>query len=398
MESTYADRTDPWGLAFSPDWEQDAPLTVEACRRAYEHAMPFTLGAEEELMLVDAGLDLAPAVDEVLSLLDGDSRFARELRASQIELVTPVCATAADACRELASARRLLVERLDGGYSLLGCGTHPFSSRYGDVTEAERYRMIADEYVWVATRSLMSGLHVHVALPGADCALAVHNALRSYLPELAALATNSPYFEGRDTGMSSMRPKLNAFYPRSGIPPAFRSWDEFVAFVDWGRAGGLFPDASHFWWDLRLHPGLGTLEIRTADAQTRVEDASAQIALAHALVVHLARRVEAGDPPPVHEQHRIEENAWRAHRYGVRGWLVDLDTGERVPTRTRIEALLDELAPLADELGSAEVLEGARVLLAGNGADRQRYVCEREGYRGLVRWLVGETQGSALDA
>ena len=389
---------DPWALATSPEWEQPTPLTVEVCRAAFDHSIPFTLGVEEELMLVDpVAFDLAPAIGEVLALLGDDERFTSELRSSQIELVTRVCTTASDACRELASARRTLIERIDGRFGLLGSGTHPFSTNFGDVTDADRYRQIADEYVWAATRSLMSGLHVHVAVPGADRALAVHNALRSYLPELAALGANSPFFEGCDTGMSSMRPKLNAFFPRSGVPPAFTSWEELVGFVDWGRAGGLFPDASHFWWDLRLHPSLGTIELRATDTQTRVEDSSALIAFTHALVVQLAREFDAGKPPPVHAAHRIAENAWRAHRYGIRGSLVDLETGEPIPTRERIETLLERLAPVAEELGSTEQLEGARVLLAGNGANRQRYVCEREGMQGLARWLVEETQDSALD-
>ena len=389
---------DPWALATSPEWEPTSALTVEVCRAAFEHAIPFTLGVEEELMLVEpVTLDLAPAIGEVLASVEGDERFTSELRSSQIELVTRVCTTASDACRELASARRTLIERIGGRYGLLGSGTHPFSTNFGDVTDGDRYRRIADEYVWAATRSLMSGLHVHVAVSGADRALAVHNALRSYLPEIAALGANSPFFEGRDTGMRSMRPKLNAFFPRSGVPPAFASWDELVAFVDWGRSGGLFPDASHFWWDLRLHPALGTIELRVADTQTRVEDSSALIALTHALVVLLARQFDAGEPPPVHEEYRIAENAWRAHRYGIRGSLVDLETGEAVPTRERIEALLEQLEPVAAELGSAEQLDGARVLLAGNGAERQRYVYERDGMDGVVRWLVEQTHESALD-
>jgi glutamate---cysteine ligase / carboxylate-amine ligase len=382
-----------------PAWEETPPLTLARLTAAFDHALPFTIGVEEEMMLVDAATyDLAPAIDEVLALLEGDERFTRELRSAQIEVVTPVCATAADACRELAHARRHLIERLDGCYRLLACGTHPFSTRHGEITDAARYQQIADEYSWAATRSLVCGLHVHVAVPGADRALAVYNALRSYLPELAALGANSAFVEGRDSGMASIRPKFNDAYPRSGIPPAFASWGDLVRFVDWGRSGGLFPDATHFWWEMRPHPVHGTIELRVADTQTSVDETTAIVAVIQALVAMLTDRFDAGEPLPKHETFWITENAWRAHRYGVSGWLVDLDDGRRVATRDRIAQLLDELEPYAARFDAVEQLISARPLLAGNGADRQRYVEAREGMTGLARWMVDRTERSALDA
>src|SRR5215217_6420161 len=226
-----------------PAWEETPRLSVAEVERSFDHTAAFTIGVEEELMLVDPNsFDLVAAIDEVLPLVKGDKRFSRELRAAQIEIVTPVCATAADACRELARGRRDLLEALDGGYRLLASGTHPFSSRHGQITGADRYRQIADEYVWAAVRSLVCGLHVHVAVPGADRALAVFNSLRSYLPEIAALAANSPYVDGADSGMSSVRATFNQAYPRSGVPPLLDSWEDFVHYLDWGRRGGLFPD------------------------------------------------------------------------------------------------------------------------------------------------------------
>jgi glutamate---cysteine ligase / carboxylate-amine ligase len=389
----------PYELGDPPAWELTPPLTVDRCRRAFDHDLDFTVGVEEELMLVDPQtFDLAPVIEDVLPILDGDVRFEHELRAAQIEIVTPVCATAADSCRELGHARRHLVEQLGGRWRILAAGTHPFSTRHGEVTEAARYRQIADEYTWAAMRSLVCGLHVHVGIDGADRALAVHNALRSYLPELAALGANSAFAEGVDTHMASVRPKFNEIYPRSGIPPVFRSWDEFVAFVEWGRTGGLFPDASHFWWEMRLHPVHGTIEIRVADTQTRVDDATSIVAVIQSLVAMLTERYDADGLLPCHDTYRITENAWQAHRHGVRGWLVDLDTGRRVETRERIGILLGELEQYAERFDGAQQLRDARALLAGNGADRQRYVEEREGIVGLTRWLVEETEASAFDA
>jgi carboxylate-amine ligase len=385
-------------LRSSPVWDESPALTVEALREAFDHPQPFTLGLEEELMLVDPEtLDLVPAAAAALAHVPGDRRFAKELRAAQLEIVTPVCVTAADACRELAGARRDLIDALGGSLRLLSCGIHPFSTNPGAIADGERYARIADEYAWAAKRSLVCGLHVHVALAGADRSLAVYNALRSYLPELAALGANSPYFEGRDAEMASVRPKFNEGYPRSGIPPVFERWDDFVDYLAWGRAGGLFPDASHLWWELRPHPVHGTLEIRVLDAQTRVGDSAAIAAVVQALVVMLAARFDAGEPLPFHPTHRIAENAWRAYRYGTRGWLVDLDSGARIPTRDRLAGLLEELEPYAEPLAGADELEAARILLAGNGADRQRYVHAHGGYAGLAQWLVDETEASARD-
>jgi carboxylate-amine ligase len=375
------------------DWPLGPRLTLAGSRAAFAHERSFTLGVEEELLLVDpVSFELAPAVDEVVPLLGGDPRFARELRPSQLETVSRVCATAADACREMAAARRDLVAAVAGRYRLVASGTHPWSTAWGVITEGEHYRRIADEYTWAAQRSLACGLHVHVAVDDPDRALAVFNAMRSYLPELAALTANSPYFEGHDIGMCSIRPKLNDAFPRSGIPPAFRSWDELFRFTEWGRKGGLFPDASHFWWDLRPHLQHGTLEVRVADTQTSVVDGAAAVALIQALAAWLADRHDRGEELPVHEAHWISENAWRAHRYGVRGWLVDLESGEREPTRARLERLLTQLEPYADDLGGLDHLRDARVLLAGNGSDRQRYVYEGRGRVGLVRWLADTTE------
>ena len=266
-----------------------------------------------------------------------------------------------------------------------------FARDFGILSDNDRYRMIEDEYRWAARRSVLCGLHVHIGVGGADRTLAVYNALRSFLPEVAALAANSPFFEGEDTELCSIRPKLLEALSRTGVPPVFPRWADFVSFVDWGRHGGLFPDGSFLWWDLRPHVGFGTLELRVADAQTRVEDAGAIAGFVQTLVAWLGDRVDRGTAPPVHESHRIAENAWRAVRYGVRGELVDLESGRREPARDRVARLLETLAPVADRIGNTSQLQAVGVLLAGNGADRQRYVAEREGLIGLVSWLSDET-------
>ena len=387
-------RHDQYAL-HAPVWREARVATPDEWRARFDGASEFTIGLEDELMLVDpATLKLAPEIDRVLGAVAGDRRFTRELRSAQLEIVTPVCENAAEACGEIADARRKLTAVLDDTLGFAAAGTHPFSTDWGTIADGDRYRAIADEYTWAARRSLACGLHVHVAVPGAERALAVYNGLRSYLPVLAALGTNSPFVEGTDSGLCSIRPKLNEAFPRAGVPPVFASWEELVAFVDWGRTGGLFPDHTHFWWDLRPHLEHGTLELRATDAQTRVEDAAAIAALFQALVLTLAERHDEGEALPVHDTYRISENAWRAYRSGVRGWLVDLDTGEPRPTRELLAALIDEVTPAARRLECLPQLEHARTLLAGNGADRQRYVEAREGMLGLTAWLMRETQAA----
>jgi carboxylate-amine ligase len=347
-------------------------------------------------MLLDPEtLTLAERIDEVLARTGSDTVYHPELRASQIEIVTPVRRTAAAICRDVATARAALIDRAGDIARIAAAGTHPFTTDWGDVSQGERYRAIEDEYTWASRRSLVCGLHVHVGIGGADRSLAVYNALRSFLPEIQAVAANSPFFEGEDTGLCSVRPKLNGSLPRTGIPPAFASWDEFVSLVSWGARGRLFPDASFLWWDLRPHLRYGTLELRAADSQTSVEDVGAITAFVQSLAQWLADRWDRGERLPVDETHRIEENAWRAVRYGVAGQLVDLDTGTREPVRERIARLLVHLEPAARRLDCEVELAGVRALLAGNGADRQRYVHERDGLQGLVEWLVRETERSA---
>jgi carboxylate-amine ligase len=382
----------PLDLESSPAWTATPPLTIEACTAAFEQAGAGTVGVEEELMLVSPEtLDLAHANEEALALLRGAPGFQRELRASQIEIVTPVCQNADEIELALTNARRRLLRALDGRIGVIGVGAHPFARDFGSFTDNDRYRMIEDEYRWAARRSVLCGLHVHVAVGGAERTLAVYNALRSLLPEVVAVAANSPFFEGVDTELCSIRPKLLEALSRTGVPPAFASWAEFVAFIDWGRRGGLFPDSSFLWWDLRPNVDYGTLELRAADAQTRVEDAAAVTALVQTIIAWLSDSFDRGRLPPVHASHRIAENAWRAVRYGVRGELVDLETGKREPTRDRVGRLLEQLAPFGARLGNSNQLEAVGVLLAGNGADRQRYVAERDGLTGLVSWLADET-------
>jgi glutamate---cysteine ligase / carboxylate-amine ligase len=370
-----------------------AETDERALRKTFDRIAPFTIGIEEEYLLVDSETqDLLPAATRALARLDGDRRIAPELRTAQIEGITPVCATVAQVERELTSIRRLIDGGLDGSAVLVATGTHPLAPTPGEISPRSRYQGLAAANPWAASHVLTCGLHIHVAVGGADRALAVYNALRGYLPEITALAANAPIYHGMDSGLATVRPKLNQAWPRAGVPPAFASWAEVAEFARWARVGGAMPDESHQWWDMRLHPVHGTIEIRSADVQTHVEDSATVAAFVQALVFELASRYDAGEPLAVAAGERIAENAWLATRDGVNGWLIDLETGARMPTGERLHVLTERLLPSAAELGcDRELLGIGRIVLRGGGAGWQRQVFDAFGAGTLILGLASES-------
>lgn len=364
-------------------------LSPAALRAAFERTGGFTIGVEEELMLIDPRtLDLAPVIEQVLGALDGDARFRPELPAAQIEIITAPLRSVDAVVASLARAHADLVTAAAPWALVAGAGAHPFAATTGAMSTGERYQEIVAEYGWAAVRGLVFGLHVHVAVGGADRTLAVYNAARSYLPEIAALAGNTPFHAGDDTGLASVRPKIAEGFPRQGVPPVIPDWESYAELLAWGRRSGGIPDAKHLWWELRLHPVHGTLELRAPDMPSTLADTAAIAAVFQALVAWLAARHDAGERLAVVPEVRIDENRWRALRHGLDGELADLETGEPEPTRGRIARLLDEIAPAARELGAGAHLAGARDLLACNGAERQRAIAAERGLTGLVAWLV----------
>lgn len=350
----------------------DSP-SAETLRNLFDAVREYTLGIEEELMLLDpVSLELVPRGPEALKRLGGDERFKLELPASQIEILTDPVTRAGDAAAALLEARHVLSERIDGLALPAGAGVSPLGSGVGELNEHPRYERTRREYGPVAGRQLVCALQIHVAVPGADRALAVYNAARTYLPWLAALAANGAFYEGADTGLASMRPTLSQLLPRQGIPPALPSWDHYADALGWGADTAAFPDPGAWWWELRPHRRLGTLEFRVPDAQSTVADAAAIAAVIQALVVWLGDRGDAGELGPPSESWRLEENRWSACRYGVEGWLVDPDVGGRRPTRDCLNELLDHLAPVAARLNSENELARARELVEVNGAIAQR--------------------------
>ena len=292
---------------------------------------------------------------------------------------------------ELAASRRAVAAAAEGLACPAAAGCHPFSHGSGTLNSAPRYEHTVGEYGAVARRQLVCALQVHVAVGSTESTIEVYNALREYLPLLAALAANAPFYEGRDTGLASVRPKLSELLPRQGVPPALPSLEALAEELRWGAAAGSVPDPGAWWWELRPHVRFGTLEVRVPDAQSTVDEASAVAAVIHSLVAFLSERGHRRGPVP---DWRIAENRWSACRHGLDGLHADLHSGLRRPVRELLTELLDRLEPYAQRLGAATELDRARALTERNGAIRQRELAGKRGARGLARWLVGRyTEG-----
>jgi carboxylate-amine ligase len=341
---------------------------------------PYTLGVEEEYMLLDPDtFDLVQHVETVLEEVKGtefEARINRELMQSVVEITTPVCRTASDVEQELRQLRSYItgVAR-EKNLRVGSAGTHPFSLfERQRITARDRYRHLIDQMQYVARRELIFGLHVHVAVDGPEKAIQVLNALIVHIPQLLALSASSPFWRGEPTGLHSTRQILFAAFPRSGPPPRFRDYADYAAVVGQLEKTGCIADYTHIWWDIRPHPRLGTIEVRICDAVTRIEDAVAITAYCQALVKLYSESFDRGDDVPTFHRILTTENKWLAARYGLEAPLMDLATGRRnrIPAAQLIRRSLRELEPHARELGSERELEGIREILSrGSGADRQ---------------------------
>jgi glutamate---cysteine ligase / carboxylate-amine ligase len=355
---------------------------------AYGERAPYTLGVEEELFLVDPiegeQINASGAVLERIGQIDGT--VERELHASQVELITGVCGRAGDAAAALASMRRAVTAT---GAGLLGAGTHP-SAAEGDaeITDKDRYERIR-ELLGDAVATAVNGLHIHVGMPDPETAIRAFNGLRRRLPLLQALGANSPFRHGRDTGLASAREVTVRGWPRSGVPRAMRDFEDFVAATSLLVRAADVPDYTWFWWKLRPHPRLGTVEIRALDTQTTVSDTVALVALTHCLARDAALGEDDERDPPGEV---LEEGIFRAARYGVDARLPGAD-GTLRAVGELLEQALEVARPHAQDLGCETELESVRELYArGGGAGRQRRIYEVAGMSTLLRELTRATR------
>src|SRR5438094_6569962 len=350
----------------------------------YDHAFgksdAYTLGVEEEYMLLDGEtFDLVQHIDTVLAAVAGhelETVINPELMQSVLEIATPVCHTPAEVADQLRRIRAYVcgIAR-DEGLRVGSAGTHPFSLfERQRITARDRYRALVDQMQYVARRELIFGLHIHVAVDDPEKAIQVVNGLLPQLGPLLALSASSPFWRGEPTGLRSSRQMIFAAFPRSGPPPRFESYDDYAEVVGQLEKTGCIADYTHIWWDIRLHPRLGTVEIRICDAVTRLEDVVALAAYCQSLVKLYSEQFDRGEKIPTYHRILTTENKWLAARYGLEAPVMDLATGKRnrVPVAQLVRRTLRDLEPHARELGCERELEGIREILArGNGADRQ---------------------------
>jgi carboxylate-amine ligase len=362
----------------------------------YGRRRPFSLGVEEEFQLVSGeSYELTSRFDEVFEAAGSDPRVKPELMQSIVEVATHVAETVGEAVEEARSLRaRLRDAAAESGALISSAGTHPFSRyEHQDITDQPRYRELIESMQWIAERELIFGLHVHVGLETSQQAIAVANGLRTWLPELLALSANSPYWQGRDTGLASTRVKLFDAFPRSGLPPAFSSFEEFELLVERGVKTGSFDDYTFIWWDLRPHPKLGTIEIRICDGQTRLENLAGLVALVQSLAATLAERFDAEGALPIEPRTLVEENKWRAARYGLEAELIDFTRDQIRPAREAALELVELALPAARRLGcESELDEIERLCARGDGTTEQRRVEEQDGsLLAVAQWLARQT-------
>ena len=365
----------------------------------------FTIGVEEEFQIVDPTTwGLRSHVSELLATGSqslGD-QIKREMHQSIVEVGTPICADVQQLEHEVLRMRGELCAAADRvGLAVAAAGTHPFSSWIDQViSPGERYEHIVEELQQLARSLLIFGMHVHVAMPDRQAAIDLMNAARYFLPHLLALSTSSPFWMGRDTGLKSYRTTIFRRFPRTGIPDYFGSWGEYENYVHLLVELHCIDDGKRIWWDIRPHPTFGTLEFRICDVPTRVEETLALAALAQAIIVKLHRLYSRNMGFRLYRRALIDENKWRAARWGLDGRLIDFGKRVEVPMRDLAVELLELVDDVLDELGSRQYVEYVHTILReGTSADRQLRVYRETGdLKAVVQHVVNETRPAVMHA
>jgi glutamate---cysteine ligase / carboxylate-amine ligase len=358
---------------------------------------PFTVGIEEELMLVEPeSLQLQQGIEAILADI-GEDRVGQvkpELMQSVLEIATDPCPDLDHAEAQLRELRRRVRDCAQrNGMLVAAAGTHP-SALWEDqlIVERPRYRELAAELGWIARQELIFGTHVHVGVDGPDKAVYIADGIRRHIPLMLALSANSPLWRGEVTGMMSSRTPVFRCFPRVGVPPHYGSWEIFSRRVEVMMKAGAIPDYTYLWWDVRPHPNLGTVEVRAYDQQTRLEDTIALAALALCLVHRYAQNFEEEKPLTEVPTELIDDNKVRASLRGIEGELVDLPRHRQAPAADLAREVIAELEPDARTLGCEEALASLGSLIdAGSGARRQLRTLEAGGgTEALIRQLCEE--------
>ena len=365
-------------------------------RRRHDHV--FTLGIEEEFQIVDPETrELRSQIQQILA--DGkiilQDRVKPELHQSIVELGTEICSDARDARQQVVNLRTELAKlAAQHGLQIASAGTHPFSHWMDQlITVHERYATIVKDAQQIARACLIFGLHVHVGIPDREEGIDIMNQARYFLPHLYALSVNSPFWLGQNTGLKAYRHMIFERFPRTGIPDAFESLSEYEDYLKLLVSTNCIDNAKKIWWDVRLHPFFDTIEFRICDAQSRVDDTIALAALMQAIVCKLQKLRRDNVTFRSYPKRLLDENRWRASRYGLDGKLIDFGRKCEVEERELLHEMLEFVSTEVEELGNqAEVAHIERIMREGTGADRQLAVWERtQDMKAVVDQIVAET-------
>lgn len=358
----------------------------------------FTLGIEEEFQIVDPETrELRSHIQQILD--DGKMTLREhvkpEMHQSVVELGTEICGDVTAAREQVVQLRtELATLAARRGLKIASAGTHPFSHwRDQLITAHERYATLVKDMQQIARANLIFGLHVHVGIPDRQEGIDLMNQARYFLPHLYALSVNSPFWLGENTGLKAYRQMIFERFPRTGIPDAFESLSEYDDYLQLLVATGCIDNGKKIWWDIRLHPFCDTIEFRICDAQTRVDDTVALAAMMQAIVFKLQKLLRQNTTFRMYRRRLLDENRWRASRYGIDGSLIDFGRKCEVETRSLIHEILEFIGPEAVELGSVHELSHIeRILEEGTGADRQLAVWEgTKDLKAVVDHIVSET-------
>jgi len=343
----------------------------------------FTLGVEEEYMVIDPVTRELKSHDQKIVEIASEvlkDHVKAEMHQAVVEVGTGICRDVEEARRDISRLRSYVSDVAHSLNLKIGAaGTHPFSHWSTQlITPNPRYDEIVNEMQEAARSNLIFGLHVHVGLADKNMAIHIMNTVRYFLPHVYALSTNSPFWEGRNTGFKSFRTKVFDKFPRTGVPDYFNDWDDFKNYVNLLIKTSCIDNAKKIWWDVRVHPFFDTIEFRICDVPLRVEETIAIAALFQALVAKLYKLRKQNMSFITYTRALINENKWRASRYGLDGKLIDFGKQQQVDTRELILELLDFVDDVVDELGSRRAINDVKNILAhGTGADRQLKVFEQ---------------------
>jgi len=342
-----------------------------------------TLGVEVELQLVDLKTrELVPHGPAILDMLDDEEHVKPELLKSTLELNTSVCHSVKEVRRDLTklvNKLQPLCERL--GCGMISAGTHPFSTWPGqEITEQDRYQELIKRVQWPAQRLMIFGLHVHVGMDSGEKAVAVFNALTGHIPQFLALSASSPFWQGNDTGLASVRTKVFETLPTAGLPETLVNWSEFENFMKTLMTAGAIESIREVWWDIRPHPGFGTVELRMCDSLPTMDELIAMTAYMHCVTVWLGQAYDKGKLKPLDHHWIIRENKWRAARWGLDANLIIDNHGNQQTNSDRVYEMLNNLNEISRDLDCEKELALVKEILHhGTSCQRQRSIHKKTG-------------------